>query len=336
MQIRIGNKKIGDNAPTFIIAEIGTNHNGKLELAVEMIKEDAKVGVDALKLQVVNPDESYVKGSTSYNIFKRVYLDFNALKKLKYETEKRGMIFFATAGDLSSLNLLLRLKAPLIKISSGCMTNVSLLRKAARTGIPIIISTGMAYMQEVKKAVLELEKNGAKDIALLHCVSQYPAEYEELNLNSIKTLQSQFRYPIGFSDHTKDNLASLVAVSIGAKIIEKHFTHDKRLRGPEHHFSIEPGELKQLVKNIRDVEKIMGSCAKRPTAVEKKSRNGLRRFLVFAGDLAKGAVIREHNITAKRLIKGAGLSPEYYDRVIGKKTVSDVKRNGLVKFSLLR
>ena len=337
MQIKIGNKKIDADSPAFIIAEIGTNHNGDPRLAIEMIKEAAKAGADAVKLQVVDPDQSYVKGSLSYEIFKKAYLGIEAIKRLKNEAEDRGLVFFATAGDLVSLDVLLKLKLSLLKISSGCMTNLLLVRKAARAGLPLIVSTGMSYIQEVEEVVLELEKNGAKEIALLHCVSEYPARCDELNLNSIKTLQSLFpRYPVGFSDHTVGSHASMIAVAMGAKVIEKHFTLNKRFTGPEHHFSADPKELKQLVEEIRNVEKAMGSSLKRPTTAEKEIRTKMRRFLVFTKDMPKGSMVSEDNVGIKRLISGKGLAPSHYDAIIGKKVGAKVKVDQRVNLKLLK
>lgn len=336
MHIRVRHKIIGDNTPTFIIAEIGTNHNGRFDLALEMIREAAKAGADAVKLQVVNPEESYIKESSSYNIFKKVYLDFGALKRLKNEAERRGLIFFATPGDISSLDMLLRLKVPLIKVSSGCMTNVILLREIAKTGLPIIMSTGMSYLREVKEAVAELEAYGAKDITLLHCVSTYPATYKEVNLNAINILQSEFKYPVGYSDHTKGNLASFAAVALGAKIIEKHFTLNRRFKGPDHRFSADPKELKELIIGIRDIEKTIKGHIKKPAESEKQSRTKIRRFLVATKNLAKGSILSEEDVGVKRLIKGKALAPKYYDSVVGKKIAKDVKKDEPITFNLLK
>lgn len=336
MQIRIRDKKIGDESPVFIVAEIGTNHNGRPDLAFRLIDEAARAGVDALKLQVVNPEESYVKGTPSYKIFKKIYLDFDVLKDLKKEAERKGLVFFATPGDLSSLNMLLELKVPMIKISSGCMTHLLLTKKAARTGLPIIVSTGMSYLKEIKEAVSGLEKNGAREIILLHCVSLYPAAYKEINLNAIVALRSFFKYPVGYSDHTMGNPASFTAVAMGAKVIEKHFTLDKKLKGTDHALSADPRELKELVDGIRDIEKMMGKPIKKPVTKEKLSRATSRRFLVFAKDLAKNSVLNEKDVGVKRIIRGRGLSPEYYNSVIGKKIVEDVKKDKPIRLSLIK
>lgn len=336
MQIKIKNKKIGDNAPVFVIAEIGTNHNGDINLAKRIIKAAAKAKADAVKIQLVNPDESYAKDSPSYRIFRKVSLSFSALTELKKEADRLNIIFFATAGDILNIELIVKLKMPLIKISSGCMTNTLLLREAARMRLPVIMSTGMAYLAEIKSSVHELERNGAKDIALLHCTSSYPAEYSDLNLNSIKTLKDNFKYPIGYSDHTVDNLASLAAVSIGAAVIEKHFTLSRKLRGPEHYFSSEPAEFSRLVGEIRGIKRMMGSYVKMPTEKELKARNTFRRYLVFARKLDKGAVIQSKDIGVKRLNKKAGLSPESYDGVIGRRTVMVVDKDEPVSLKVLR
>lgn len=334
MQIKVKHKKIGDRNSAFIIAEIGINHNGKASLAVRLVNEAAKAGVDAVKVQVVDPQESYVKMSKSYEIFKHTQLSLNTLKRLKKIAEKKGLVFFATAGDISSLDKIVELKVPLIKISSGGMTNTLLLRKAAKTRLPVIVSTGMSYLTEVKEAVAELEKYGAKHIMLLHCVSQYPAKYNGINLNAIKTLEAAFKYPVGYSDHTEGNLACFAAVSLGAKVIEKHFTLDKSYKGPDHCFSADPKQLKELVKQIRGIEKIMGSHVKRPTREEKKSREKARRFLVFTKKLGKGTLLEADSVGIKRIVKGKGLAPKYYDRIIGKRIISNVRRDQPVRLNL--
>lgn len=336
MQIKVKNKRIGDGAPVFIIAEIGTNHNGRLDLALRMVREAAKAGVDAVKLQVVDPDESYVKPSPSYKIFKKIRLDISALRNIKREAEKRGLIFFATPGDMRSLEILVRLKVPLIKISSGCMTNITLLRKIAKTRLPVIMSTGMSYLSEVKKAVSELEAHGAKKIALLHCVSSYPTLPKEVNLRRMNTLRSEFRYPIGYSDHTVENLASFASVALGGKIIEKHFTINKKFKGPDHHFSADPKDLRQLVEGIRNIEKMIQDNPKTPAQSEKKSRSKLRRFLVAAQDLESGAVLDEDYVAIKRLPQGGTLSPEYYDRIIGRKVIRGIKKDKPITMGLLK
>jgi len=336
MRIKVNNKIIGDRSPVFVIAEIGTNHNGKLNLAMKMVDEAAKAGADAVKLQIVNVNESYVSASPSYDIFKKINLRFDALEKLKKASEEKGLVFFATAGDVSSLATIARLRIPIIKISSGCMTNVVLIRKIARTGLPIVMSTGMSYLYEVRETVAELEKHGARKIAILHCVSSYPARHEELNMNAIKVLQHTFKYPVGYSDHAQGNSASLVAVAIGARLIEKHFTLDKRLRGPDHRFSSDPRDLKDLVEGIRDIEKMMGREIKRPSKSEMASRNKLRRFLVFTRDLTNGATITKEDIGIKRFPGKRGLPPKWYDSIIGKRIVKDVGKDEPVRLSLIK
>ena len=335
MQIKVANKIIGNKAPVFVIAEIGTNHNGSPLLAKKMIEAAASAGADAVKFQIVNPKESYVKGSDSYAIFQKMNLSLSALKELKREAVKRRLIFFATAGDISSLNLILELGIPLIKISSGCMTNIKLLREAAKTGLPIIMSTGMSYMKEVEQSVRELERNGAKKIVLLHCVSRYPANYGEVNLNGMRAMQEKFKYPIGYSDHTIGSLASSIAVAIGAKVIEKHFTLDKNLKGYEHYFSADPKEFKELVVTFKNIKKMLGSCIKEPGKSEKIFRNKIRRHLVFANNLIKDSVLSEKDIAVKRIKKGKGLSSDRCDSIIGKRIKISVRQDKPIKMNLL-
>lgn len=336
MQIRIKNKKIGASSPVFIIAEIGTNHNGDFNLARSLIRAAAKTGVDAVKFQIVSPDESYARGSVSYKIFKKAYLSYAALKRLKHEAQKKGLIFFATAGDLTSLDLMIQLKVPAIKISSGCMTHTVLLRKAAKTGLPVIISTGMSYLREVEDAVRELEQNKAKGIAILHCVSQYPAKDENLNLTVISNLRTKFPYPIGYSDHSTSNLASFLAVGLGAKVIEKHFTLDNKMKGPEHCFSADPLMMKDLVFGIRSIEKMLGSGKKAPSKCEEESRSGFRRYVVFAKDLKSGSLLGANDLSIKRIPGKKGLQPKAYYSLIGRRLKKDVIRDTPVIPQLLK
>jgi len=335
IHIKVGRRIIGPGAPVFIIAEIGTNHNGDAGLALRMIKEAKRAGVDAVKMQIVDAEASYMKGSASYEIFSKMPLPFEELKMLRSEAQKRGLIFFATPGDIPSLEVLLKLRSPAIKISSGSMTNAILLREAGRTGLPVILSTGMAYMDEVKRAVRTLERSGAKEIAVLHCVSNYPPRHDELNLRNIEEMRREFKYPVGYSDHTEGALASYAAVAMGACVIEKHFTLDKRFKGPDHHFSAAPGELRKLVQGIRSIEKMAGCGGKGPTGRELKLRDSIRRSLVFSRDIKKEDILREGDIQAKRLVSGSGVAADRYNEILGAMLKKDVFKDEPVKENLL-
>lgn len=329
--MKISNIKIGLNKKTFIIAEIGVNHDGSVNKAKKLIYAAKKSGADAVKFQIINPDESYNKKTLSYNIFKPRTLSFKELLKLKKYAKKLKIIFFATPGDFSSLDVVKKLKCPAIKISSGLLTNIPIIKEAAKTKVPIIISTGFAEIKEIKEAVKTITKYHNK-LAVLKCTSLYPAPSHTLNLNAIKKLQKEFKFVVGYSDHTLGELSCLIAVSLGAKIVEKHFTLNKKLPGADHRISMTPKEFLSMVKHIREIEIRLGKEKIFPSAKELKTRIFYRRTIVAKKFIQKGKTIHPEDLILQRNnLKGKRLHPREYFKIIGKKAKKNIFSNNLVK-----
>jgi N,N'-diacetyllegionaminate synthase len=327
MEIRVKHKTIGDRQPVFIIAEIGTNHNGHLELALEMVERARELGADAVKFQPVAPWASYIEGTEAHSIYSRTWLELEDWKRIKERAERCNLIFFAAPADLPGAEMMKTLQIPLVKISSPSMTNVPLQDAVAAYGVPVMVSTGMSYVGEVEKVVLRLNERGVKEIILLHCVSIYPSPAECLNLKAIQTMMQVFPYPIGYSDHSLGNTACWAAVALGAKVIEKHFTLDKTMEGPDHSLSADYEDFKALVAGIRHVERALGSGVKAPCELEKEKREVYRRCLVANCDVPKDTVIRPEMVGLKRPVGKRGLDTDFYYDVIGKRTVKDLKKD---------
>ena len=237
---------------TFIVAEIGINHDGDFKKCKKLIDVSSKAGADAVKLQTINPKESYHENTKSFKAFKNKDFSLKELMLLKKFAEKRKIILFSTPGDIPSLEKISKAGFKLVKISSGLCTNLPLIEATAKKKIPMIISTGMTYLDEIKNAIQSAKKYNNVCVGLLKCTSLYPANDTQINLNSIRALEKKFNIPVGFSDHTIDNSAAPVAVGLGASIFEKHFTLDKSSEGPDHFYALEPNELKDYVNTIKN------------------------------------------------------------------------------------
>jgi N,N'-diacetyllegionaminate synthase len=328
-KIRIGGRVVGEHAPCFIIAEAGVNHNGDIKLAKRLVDVAIHAGADAVKFQTFKAEDMVTKTAKKAGYQKKTTgareSQFVMIKKLELREQdfeelfgyahKKGITFLSSPFDKRSVDLLDRLGLPAFKIASGEITNLPLIRYIARKGKPIILSTGMSTMAEVKEALQVINDEGTKDIVLLHCVTSYPAKTEDVNLRAMETLRQAFRLPVGLSDHSLGITVPIAAVALGACVIEKHFTQDKSLPGPDHQASLEPEELKEMVKAIRDVEKAMGDGIKAPTKEEKQIRKVARRSIVARVNIPKGTVITEEMLGIKR--PGTGLEPKYTGRVIG-------------------
>ena len=324
---KIKNQIVG-GSKVFIIAEIGINHNGNLNLCKKLISAAKKSGADAVKLQIIDPDSSYNKNTPSYKIFKKNILSFKQLVEIKNFAKIKKIILFATPGDFKSLEIIKKLKFPAIKISSGLITNEALLIEAAKTNLPIILSTGMAYLSEIKKASQILKKYKNKKYSILKCTSLYPSPASKVNLNSIITLGELFNVPIGFSDHTKNNDACIASVSLGAKIIEKHFTLDKRLKVPDQKISADPNQFSKLVKSIRNIEKLLGNKDIFPSKEEIKKRKINHRTIISIKKIKKDEIFTIKNIALKRsLNSNSGLHPRYFFKIIGKKNKHPIRKD---------
>ena len=332
----IGKRRIGPDSPVFIVAEISANHGQKFDRAVAMIKKAKECGADAIKFQTYTPDTITIDadnryfrikhpqwgGQTLYQLYGKGYTPWGWFKRLKRVCDNLGIIFFSTAFDKTSVDFLEELHVPAHKISSFEIVDLPLIAHAARTRKPLILSTGMASSREIRDAVSTARKAGGRDILLLKCVSHYPADPREMNLKTIPDMMTRFRCPVGLSDHTLQNSVAFCAVSLGAVMIEKHFTLSRRMKSPDGFFSIGPRELKGLVKDVRDVQAAMGQVHYGMTKKEK-AMNGFRRSLFVVKNIKAGEKLSQDNIRSIR--PAAGLSPKYLGTVLGRKARQDIK-----------
>lgn len=344
--VRVGDRVIGEGYPTFVIAEAGVNHNGQVSLAKKLIEVAKRAEADAVKFQVFKTEKIVTKVAVKapyqvkatgkgnqYETLKKLELTETDLKELVSYADKKKIIFLATPFDRESVDLIYHLKVPAFKIASGEITNFPLLRYIASKKRPIILSTGMSIIAEIREAIRVLSLGGAKDIVLLHCVTDYPAKVEEVNLAAMETLRQTFKLPVGFSDHTLGITVPIAAAALGATVIEKHFTLDRKLPGPDHKVSLEPTELKEMVAHIREVEKALGDGIKRPTKSEEAMKNAIRRSIVTRINIPRGRVITRAMLELKR--PGTGLGPRYLKKVIGKRAKKDMMADELVTLEKL-
>ena len=314
----IGDRPIGADAAIFIIAEIGINHGGDEDTCAQLISSAAASGADAAKLQIIDADESYVRGTESYRAFCGCTLSVEAIDRLCRYAEDCGILLFATPGDFISLKTVIDTKMPAIKISSGLLTNLPLVRRAAESGLPLIMSTGMAGLAEIATTLSAARQAGAKNIAVLQCTSIYPTPPGDVHLRAMKTLATNFAIPTGYSDHTLGSLSCIAAAAAGATVLEKHFTLDVTLPGADHAISATPEEFADLVHQVRLVEEMMGSSGKHPTTIEEEKKMHTHRCLVARCDIGVGEVITPEIVGLKRPLPGkVGLPPSRYDDILG-------------------
>lgn len=327
----------------FIIAEAGDNHNGKFELALQLVDKAVEAGADCVKFQTFVTENvvskfaekaEYQKENTGadenqYEMIKKLELSFDQFREIQAYCQKKGIIFLSTPFDLDSIDFLQEINIPFWKIPSGEITNLPYLIRIAKTGKDIILSTGMSTMEEIANALDILKSNGAGNITLLHCNTEYPTPYEDVNLRAMKTLKDTFQIPVGYSDHTQGIEVPIAAVASGACVIEKHFTLDKTMEGPDHKASLEPDELKNMVSAIRNIEKAMGAKEKFPTKSEKKNITIARKSIVAKCDIKKGEKLTEDNLYVKR--PGDGISPMKWFEVIGTTAIRDFKEDELIE-----
>ncbi len=342
----INNKRIGQAYPAYIIAEMSANHNKSFEQAVKIIEAAKKAGADAVKLQTYTPDtltidcnNNYFKingtiwnGKKLYDLYGEAYTPWEWQPNLKKTADKLGIDLFSTPFDYSAVDFLEKMDVPAYKIASFEIVDIPLIKRVAKTGKPIIISTGMASLGEIEDAVNAAKKAGAKDIALLKCTSAYPAPPEEINLKTIAHMSEAFNLPAGISDHTLGSSVAIAAVALGAKIVEKHFTLSRNYSGPDSAFSMEPHEFGYMVDSIRMVEKALGSVFYGPSGTEAGSR-AFRRSLFVVSDMKKGEIFTDKNIRSIR--PGYGLSPKYLDEIIGKTAAKVIERGTPLSWDLI-
>ena len=331
-KIKIANKLVAEGEPTFIIAEAGSNHDCNLEQAKKLIDIAADAGVDAVKFQTFSADKLVAKTSSEaeymersmYDIFEDIELPREWLPELVEYANRRGLICLSSTFDKEGVDLLDEIDVPAFKIASGELTNLPLLKYTAEKGKPMIVSTGASSMDEIKEAITVIESTKNEDVILLHCVSSYPAAVEDANLKSMVTMRQTFQLPTGYSDHTLGIVAPLAAVAMDAVMIEKHFTLDRSLHGPDHSYALEPQELKAMVENIRTVEKLLGSSVKQPTKAELKNRRLAGRSIFAKRDIPVGTIITEEMLALLRPV--IGLQPKYLEAVVGRKARTNIKQ----------
>ena len=330
---------------TLIIAEAGVNHNGDIELAKKLIEAAADAGVDYVKFQTFNSKKLVSKNAQKADYQKENTVNtsnsqLEMLEKLELSKEMhlelikhcqfQNIKFLSTGFDLESIDFLNELNIDLFKVPSGEITNLPYLRKIGGLGKPIVISTGMADVQEIEAALEVTLKAGAelKDITILHCNTEYPTPMEDVNLKAMKTIKEHFKVNIGYSDHTLGIEIPIAAVTMGATVIEKHFTLDKSMEGPDHKASLEPGELKAMVIAIRNIEKALGHGRKEPSNSEKKNKVVARKSIIANTEIKKGDIFTEINLTIKR--PGSGVSPMQWDNIIGQEADKDYLEDDLI------
>lgn len=347
MTLQIAGRQIGPGHPCFIIAEAGVNHDGDITEAVRLIDAAVQAGADAVKFQtfvaerlvtVDAPSAPYQRtapGSPQkqFEMLKPLELSPADHRQLQARCLERGIIFLSTPFDEGSADMLDELSLPAFKISSGDLTNLPLLAHIARKGKPVILSTGMSTLPEIEVAVRTIRDNGDPPMALLHCVSRYPAQPAEVNLRGLQTMAVHFGVPVGYSDHTFGSSVPIAAVALGACILEKHLTTDRRRKGPDHSASMEPDELTELVAGVRTVEAALGDGQKRPVPSEREIAAVARKSIVAAADIPRGVRLTADLLTCKR--PGTGLPPAMLAELLGRTTRHAIPAGNLLTLEAL-
>ena len=340
--ILIQNKIISANSPTFIIAEAGVNHGGNISLAKKLVDVASDAGVDAVKFQAFKTEHLILKtvkkapyqeintciAESQFNMLKQLEISREQNMEIKKYCEEKNIIFLTTPFDEYSLDEIDELDLPAYKISSTDTTNLPFLKKVAKKGKPIFLSTGMCYLSEVQMALETIYEHN-KDVVLFQCTANYPAKDDEVNLAVIDTYKKNFDVLVGYSDHTLGIEAAAFAIPMGAKVVEKHFTLDKTIEGPDHKASLSPDELKQFVKLVRKVDIFLGSGIKRPSLSETKTSASLKKYLVASCEIKEGEQFTEENVVAKRT-GGNGISPLYYKSLLREKASKHYTNNEII------
>ena len=339
--ITIGKKKVGEKHPVFIIAEVGSNHNKDLKQAKKLIEIAAEAEADAVKFQTYSsetlyskktPNPDYLEGKmeqkTVWDLIKDIEIPREWHGELADFSRAHDLIFLSTPFDYQAIEELEAVNVLAYKIASFEIVDLPLLKEIAKTKKPIILSTGMASLGDIEDAVKAIKETADNDIALLHCSIGYPPAFNNLNLNVIKTLKQAFQVPIGYSDHTMSIVIPSVCVALGACIIEKHYTLDRTLKGPDHKFSLEPGELKAMIKNIRSTEAALGSPKKYMVEAEQNLYLLARRSIIAKRKIPKGKIIERNDLIIKR--PGYGIPPKFLDLVIGRIARKDIYEDDII------
>lgn len=327
-----------------IIAEAGVNHNGNLETAKQLALTAKKSGADIVKFQTARPEalvsqyarladyqkQNIGKEMSQLDMLKNLFLTYDEFIELATYCKEIGICFLSTPFDLESIEFLQQLGCDMWKIPSGEITNLPYLEKIALTHQKILLSTGMSTLDEIRTAMEILKQNGAGDVTLLHCTTQYPTPFEEVNLRAMLTLCSEFNVPVGYSDHTKGIEVPVAAAALGAVVIEKHFTLDRNMEGPDHRASLEPKELQAMIHSVRNIEKAMGSYEKKPTPSEISNKMVARKSIIATCNIKKGEMFTEENISIKR--PGNGISPMNWYKILGTLAVRDFQEDELIEW----
>jgi N,N'-diacetyllegionaminate synthase len=342
----IEGKEISKTSPTFIIAEAGVNHNGSIELALKLIDEAKKAGTDCIKFQTFNTEMCESKYALKPDYFggrdgnksklefsKSLEFDKYQFKDLKQYCDEKGIIFLSMAADYKSLELLVDIGCKSVKIGSSDTLNFPLFKLIGEAKLSVIYSTGISTMEDVKRGVEYLYECGVEELSILQCTSQYPAPFKDINLNVIKTYEKEFNIPAGLSDHSKGIHIPYAAVALGAKIIEKHFTLSRNLPGVDHIASIEPDELTEMVKRIREIELALGDGIKFIKDSEKEHLKTMRKSLFTLQKIKKGETFTLQNIGAKR--PGDGILPTEIDKILGKKAKTDINEDEFLTWEMI-
>ncbi len=344
--IEFDGRKIGKDQPVFIIAEAGVNHNGDIELAKQLVDKALEAGADAVKFQTFKAEDLVTKETemadyqkknikqekSQYEMIKEVELDYGDFEDLRNYCDHKGILFLSTPHTLEAADIL-ESSVPIYKIGSGDLTNIPSLEKISEKGKPIILSTGMGTLGEVEEAVDCIRKAGNDELILLHCVTDYPTSTEIVNLKAMITLRESFKTIVGYSDHTVGITAPIAAVSMGADVIEKHYTLDKGMKGPDHKASLEPEELRDMVDKIRQLEKGLGDGIKKPTENEERIKKVARKSIVTNEKILKGSTLKEDNLYIKR--PGTGIKPKHLEKLIGKKANRDIRKDELITWDMI-
>ncbi|MBU5310755.1 N-acetylneuraminate synthase [Tissierella carlieri] len=327
----------------FIIAEAGVNHNGSIDLAKKLIDKASEAGADAVKFQSFKAEKLVTKNAqkaqyqevttgneeNQFEMIKRLELDYEKHEELINYCKSRGIMFLSSPFDLESIDLLNNLGLEIFKIPSGEITNLPYLRKIGSLNKKVILSTGMSILGDIEKALKILKTSGTTDITVLHCNTEYPTPVGDVNLNAMNTIKEAFKVEVGYSDHTLGIEVPIAAVALGATAIEKHFTLDKTMEGPDHRASLEPNELREMVRCIRNIEMALGDGLKKLTESEAKNINIVRKSIVAGRNIKKGEVFTIENLEIKR--PGNGISPMRWDEVIGKLAIRDYEEDELIE-----
>lgn len=332
---------------TFIIAELSANHGGKIEVAIETIRAAKRAGADAIKLQTYTPDTitinakqewfkitqgTYWDGQFLYDLYKEAFLPWEWHAELFKVAKEEGLVCFSSPFDKTAVDLLEELNTPIYKVASFEITDIPLIQYIAKKGKPVIISTGIADVEDIELAIETCRKEGNNQITILKCTSAYPAAPEDANLLTIPDIKTRFGVEVGLSDHTMGIEAPAVAVALGAKVIEKHFILDKSIGGPDAHFSLDESEFKEMVDAVRKTEKMLGKVDYEMTDKKKKNRQ-FSRSLFIVNDVKEGEILTEQNVRSIR--PGFGMHPKHYNEVLGKKFNSNYEKGTPLSFDLI-